>query len=179
MIPHDSASDIINAFIASMKAAFNPADSIQPPIGGGSENVRFFAGDGPALAAFEAHTNGGKKCREPFLWVRAARRYHYQPGKFPAPIVDVADNCISSPRALAVEVGVGRCSVAVKPSPKLDEYAAEAEVSLDDSWRVDLAMCMAADSLRSPKRQVGIDTVNPYGPEGGVIAWVGTAYVQL
>lgn len=178
--PVDPAIDVVNAFITAMLAAFRPDDAVQPPLGGGSTNVRFFAGEGPALAAFDFHTGkSGGNCKEPFLWVRAARRYRYRPGAFPAPIVDTADKCANSPQAIMVEVGVGRCSVAAKERPTWDEYAAEAEVMLDDSWRIGLVLCMAADALRTPKRQVGIDTTNPYGPEGGIVAWVGSAYVQL
>lgn len=175
----DPAIEVVNAYITAMKQAFNPKDVNQPPLGGGSENVRFFAGEGPALAAFDAHTSGGSKCKEPFLWVRLARRYFYRPGQFPAPIVLVDEACYKGLRAVAIEVGVGRCSVAVKEKPSWTEYAHEAEVSMDDSWRIGLALCMAADALRSTKRNVGTDSINPYGPDGGIIAQVGTAYSQL
>lgn len=175
----DPAIVVVNAYITAMKQAFNPADTIGPPLGGGSQNVRFFAGEGPALAAFDAHTGGGRKCTEPFLWVRLARRYFFRPGQFPAPSVHTEDQCLNSLMAVAIEVGVGRCTVSVKAKPTWEEYAHEAEVSMDDSWRIGLALCMASKALRGPKRNVGIDTINPYGPDGGVIAQVGTAYSQL
>lgn len=176
--PTDPAIEVIDAFTTAMKQAFRPDDAVFPPVGGGSDTVRFFAGDGPALAAFDFHSTG-TKCKTPFLWVRLGRRYHFRPGAFPAPIVDTAARCADAAKAVQVEVGVGRCSVAAKERPTWDEYAAEGEISLDDSWRIGLALCMAADALRTPKRNVGINTVDPYGPEGGIIAWVGSAYVQL
>lgn len=178
--PVDPAIEVIDTFTTAMLHAFRPDDAVFPPVGGGSTDVRFFAGDGPALAAFDFHTGkSGGNCKTPFLWVRLARRYHFRPGAFPAPIVDTSEKCANAARAVNVEVGVGRCSVAAKERPTWDEYAAEGEISLDDSWRIGLALCMAAEALRTPKRNVGIDTVNPYGPEGGIIAWVGSAYVQL
>lgn len=179
VVEFDPAIHVVNVFTSCMRKAFNPADTLMPPVGGGSENVRVFAGEGPALAAFDAHTGGGRKCNEPFLWVRLARRYYFRPGQFPAPAVHTADRCDDRAMAAAVEIGVGRCSVSVKAKPTWEDYSGEAVISLDDSWRISLALCMAANELRGPKRNVGLDSINPYGPDGGVIAQVGTAYVQL
>ncbi|AER48647.1 hypothetical protein SEA_BOYLE_25 [Mycobacterium phage Boyle] len=180
VVPEDPAISAVNAFVAALKLAFSPDDKVQPPLGGGTKNVRFFAGDGPALAAFDAHVGvSGDNCAEPFAWVRLARRYYFRPGAFPAPVVDTSEKCADTMAAAAIEIGVARCTVTAQATPTFEQYAHEAEVSLDDSWRISLALCTAAKMLRTPKRNVGLDTITPYGPEGGVIAWVGQAFVQL
>lgn len=167
----DPASAIINAHIAAMKMVFDPA-SVCPPDGGGSTTVRFFAGEGIPMEAWDAHNGDG--CDNPFLWVRLLRRYRTR--EFPSPALS-ADAC-NLPRALAIEIGVGRCAV-VESEPDWDDYAREAEIALDDSWRIEKALCAAAGLLRAESYVVAIDTVAPYGPEGGVLAWTGASYVQF
>ena len=63
-------------------------------------------------------------------------------------------------------------------NPSWEDYATEAEISLDDSWRIELALCRAAALIRGIGYSAGIGEVSPYGPEGGVVAWMGEAYVQ-
>lgn len=67
----------------------------------------------------------------------------------------------------------------VELEPSWDDYAAEAEVSLDDSWRIELALCRAATLVRALGYSAGSGEVAPYGPDGGVVAWTGEAYVQF
>lgn len=174
--PVDPAHAVVVAFIAALKLAFNPDDPVAPPAGGGTKDVRFFAGDAPALAAFDAHAGGnGENCGEPFVWVRVMRRYRSK--VFPAPIVDSAAGC-GTARVVAIEVGIGRCAVA-DAQPTWEQYDTEADVSLDDSFRIEIALCLAATALRKETLRVATDTISPYGPEGGVIAWTATAYVEL
>lgn len=174
-VPTDPVSDVVDAFLRAMKAAFNPADSIAPPLGGGSTDVRFFAGDG-ALPGSLIPSGSGRKC-PPLLWVRVDRRYRYQAGRFPAAYVGDAP-CKDSLRAVAIEVGIGRCST-MEASPTWSQLEREAEIALDDSWRIELALCAAEAELRGPKRVFATDTVAPVGPEGGITAWTGMAYVQF
>lgn len=174
--PVDPALEVVAAYLAALRMAFNPDDSIAPPSYGGTKDVRFFAGDAPALAAFEAHAGGGgENCGEPFVWVRLMRRYRSK--VFPAAVLDMEPGC-GTMRVVAVEVGVGRCAV-VDMQPTWDQYDSEADRSLEDSYRIELALCVAARQLRDNEHRVATDTINPYGPEGGVIAWIGTAYVDL
>lgn len=178
MIPHDSASDVVNAFIKAMKDAFNPDDKVQPPLGGGSKTVRFFAGDG-ALPAFEPHGRGGPGCKEPILWVRVDRRYRSRTKEFPAAFIgDGQCGNKDARRTLAVEIGVARCTD-MDANPNWSTLENDAEISLDDSWRIELALCMAATALTKPDCAVATDTIAPQGPEGGLIAWTGMAYVSL
>lgn len=169
----DPASDAVSEVMTALALAFDPTSTC-PPNGGGSINVRFFAGEGPALAAFDAHTNEGGDCSEPFLWVRAARRFRTEK----LPEVSLAPNPCRLPRAIEIEVGVGRCAV-VEREPTWQDYAQEAEISLDDSWRIEMALCAAESRLRGQGYDVVTDEVTPLGPEGGVIAWTGIIYVQF
>lgn len=171
----DLASCAITAAVAAMKEAFT-AESPQPPLGGGSSKVRFFAGDAAPLAAWDAHRSECE-CDEAFLWVRLMRRYRTQ--NFPTPYVG-PDPC-GAPIAIALEVGVGRCASMSLEDCGWTEYENEAEISLDDSWRIELALCRAAGKMKQEHCAdlTAIDAVLPFGPEGGVIAWVGTMYVQL
>lgn len=170
---HDPASDIINVFLTTMRQAFDPASEC-PPDGGGSTAVRFFAGDGALPAG-----NPVEGCEEPFLWVRAAHRFRSRLGEFPAAYVgDAPCEHTGVRRVLAVEVGVARCTT-MDAEPDWDTLSSEAEVSLDDSWRIERVLCAAAKRLRSPECAVATDTVAPAGPEGGIIAWTGMAYVQF
>jgi hypothetical protein len=53
---------------------------------------------------------------------------------------------------------------------------------MDASWRLEMALRNAACRLKNSggdeDRLVGTDTVVPYGPEGGVIAWTGMLYAS-
>lgn len=174
--PHDPASDVINAFVTAMKAAFNPNDTVLPPLGGGSTHVRFFAGDG-ALPAWDPESSRERM----FLWVRAANRYRSRGRDFPSATLQLG-RCDNPEvfRVLAVEVGVARCT-SMEDGCDWEQLATEAEISLDDSWRIEEALCMAANALKKTDRDraVATDTVAPIGPEGGVIAWTGMAYAQF
>ena len=169
----DPASVIVDAFTSSLAEVFDP-ESDCPPSSGGSVDVRFFGGDAIPMAAWDAHTNGGNQCDIPFLWVRVVRRY--RSSSFP--VQDVSIDSCGLPRVLVIEIGVGRCAT-VEVNPSWEEYAVEAEISLDDSWRIELALCRAAGKVRGLGYSAGTGEVSPYGPDGGVVAWMGEAYVQF
>lgn len=166
----DPAVEIVTAFQQAMAEAFDPS-SPQPP-STGSTTVRFFGGDAIPMAAWEAHASGG--CEEPFLWVRIVRRYRSE--EFPVPTIDTTACGLA--RVMHLEVGVGRCAV-VDLEPTWKDYAIEAAISLDDSWRVELALCRAGKLVRGLGYSAATGDINPYGPEGGVVAWTGDAYVQF
>ena len=170
----DPASEIVTAYTTALTEAFDPASSC-PPLGGTAPAVvRFFGGDGIPMAAWNAHTSGGEDCDVPFLWVRVIRRY--RTAKFPEQNIGI-DSC-SLPRVMALEIGVGRCAT-TDLDPTWDDYADEAEISLDDSWRIELALCRGAALVRGLGYSAGSGSVEPYGPDGGVVAWTGEAYAQF
>lgn len=168
---------ILNKVICAMRAAFDPASGY-PPLGGGTTTVRPFAGDATPLAAVDLHINDFGCGADPFLWVRLARRYRSQ--NFPQPYLG-ADGCRSQV-VIAVEVGVARCAViAAGDGPDWKALEEEAEISLDDSGRIELALCHASSLMIESKcsDMQAIDAVVPYGPDGGVIAWTGTLYAAV
>jgi hypothetical protein len=173
------SGDRIGCVIGHLRCAMQQAftgGSDNPPLGGGSEDVRLFAGDAIPLAAWDAHAEGCG-CNVPFLWIRLARRYRST--SFPTPTV--APNPCGAPVVVALEVGVGRCAI-VDPEPSWEQYEDEALVSFDDSWRIELALCQASSLIAADPdcaTNTATDLVVPFGPEGGVIAWLGTLYVQL
>ena len=172
--PTDTAIEAVNAFILAMKQAFNPADAVQPPLGGGSDKVHFVAGDVVPLEMWDSFAQG-TNCLEPFLWVRLVRRFRSK--VFPAETID--DSNCSLPRVVRIEVGIGRCAVLPRSNGiyDWDQLAVAAEVSMDDSYRIELALCRARSLLIN--NAVATDTIAPFGPEGGVTAWAGTALVQI
>ncbi|AHJ88519.1 hypothetical protein Jolie1_019 [Mycobacterium phage Julie1] len=173
----DPAMEIIAAVSDAMAVEFGPREQCGPLVGA-TENVRFLAGDGAPLAAWDSHAKGGKSgCKEPFVWVRAMRRY--RSATFPREALD--QNPCSLPRVMPVEVGVAWCAViSDRPdrAPKFEDLAREAEVSMDVAWRLENALCRAAKTLVSDDHKVGTDTLVPYGPEGGIIAWSGVIYAS-
>lgn len=171
----DGASCVVNHMICALREAFDP-ESSQPPLGGGSTTVRFFAGDAVPTAAWDAHADQCN-CGEPFLWVRLIRRYRSQ--QFPTPFVGPSP--CDTPVVVAVEIGAARCAV-VDVEPTWEQYAEEAEISADDSWRMELALCRAMSKIKADDDCGDLtaqDSILPYGPEGGILAWLATAYVQL
>ncbi|AXN53294.1 hypothetical protein PBI_THONKO_22 [Mycobacterium phage Thonko] len=171
----DPVAEIVNTFVGVLKDVFDPdPEGPCPPLVGTTANVRFFAGEGAPLAAWNAHAEG-EGCDDPFLWVRVMRRYRSR--TFPAPVAaSESDIICDMPKVVAVEIGVGRCAV-VDQEPSWDDYAREAQISLDDSWRIESAVCAVTKRLAAKSYRVGADTIAPVGPEGGVIAWTAVVYV--
>lgn len=176
---NDPAADVIAAYSQGMREAFDPAGSC-PPVSG-STDVRFVAGESVTLDPFDKWHKTKGKCAAPMLWVRLARRYRTKPGSFPAPMLDNGGRCDALPEVIALEIGVARCSVVLNDRSTWDDYEREAQQSLDDSWRIKLALCKGAGYARAghPERLTASDVINPAGPDGGVIAWISTAYIQL
>lgn len=168
----DGAREIVDIHMDALAELFSP-NSPCPPAGGGQAMVRFFGGDAIPMAAWNAHSQSGQ-CLDPFLWVRVLRRY--RTADFPGQTVSV-DAC-TLPRVIQLEMGVGRCAT-VELEPSWQDYEAEAEVSLDDSWRMELALCRATAMVRKAGYVAGSDAIEPYGPDGGVVAWTGVSYVQF
>jgi hypothetical protein len=172
----DPANCVINTTANALRWAFDQM-SEQPPIGGGTAEVRLFAGEALPIEAWDFHRGDGDGCEEPFAWVRLIRRYRSK--DFPTPYVG-GDSC-AAPIVIAVEVGVARCAVISLGDCDWQRFENEAEISADDSWRVERALCQAAARLRKAQcsSMIGLDAIMPYGPDGGVIAWTGILYAEL
>jgi hypothetical protein len=170
----DEASNVVNTVIAEMLRGFNPNDVNMPPLGGGSTTVRFVTGSIIALELWDAHTDGGQNCNEPFLWVQLRKRFRFT--SFPNVETGVVD-CTAF-RAITLEIGVGRCS---HLSPEIDwpEMQQEAEISISDSWRLEIICCNIIRQMKSQNRLIAIGEITPVGPEGGVIAWTATLNIKL
>lgn len=173
---NDGVECILNQAICAMREAFDPASSY-PPLGGGSTTIRAFAGDATPLGAVDMHISDKGCGSDPFLWVRLVRRYRSQ--TFPQPSV-IADGCRTQ-RVAAVEVGVARCAAIEAEGVDWKTLAEEAEISLDDSGRIELALCRASALMQTAKcsDMQAVDAIVPYGPDGGVIAWTGTLYAAV
>lgn len=167
---------ILNQTICAMREVFDPSASY-PPLGGGSRTVRVFAGEATPIGAVDMHVADCECGKDPFLWVRLVRRYRTQ--TFPQPYV--GPNYCETQTAVAVEVGVIRCAVIETDTVDWKALAEEAEVSLDDSGRIELALCRAASLMREKRcsDMQALDAVSPYGPDGGVIGWLGTLYAAV
>ena len=175
--PIDPARAILDEFVTAMGAAFNPNDAVATPKGGGTSNVRVFAGEGELPASLIVNTGSGE-CVEPLVWVRLAQRYLARDTGFPDAFTGrLGCGEADVHPALAVEVGVGRCST-MEDDPAWDTLADEADISLDDSYRLMLGVELARVRLQGWARAFAADTVAPFGPHGGVIAWTGMAYVS-
>lgn len=173
--PVDPAAEVINTFMDALRAWF-PVGGPCPPVGGGTATVRFFATDGGGLP-------WEPTAKEPvFLWLRLAGRYRSTAQVFPESFRGALSACRSgSFTAIGVEVGVERCT-SMQDDGSCGDWATlefEADRSRDDSYRLFKALCLAEQQLSGPERLVAIDTVEPRGPEGGVIGWTGMAYVQV
>lgn len=171
-MPSDPTPEVVDTFIVWLETMFGPAS---PPRGGVIRDVRFFAMDGAGIPQqlLPQCPNG-----EPsLLWVRLDRRFEASLSGFPAAVVQDA-GCNDAVPTVAIEIGVARCST-LEAFPNWSQLTLEAEISMDDSWRLHEALRQARCQLRSAERAVAIDTVAPSGPAGGAMVWTGMAYVQL
>lgn len=164
----DNAREIVTTAQAVMLEFFGPRD-VAPALVGEVKEVRLFAGDGIPLAAW----NSIQACGDVFAWVRVVRRYRTR--SFPGPTIDTAPCGLL--KAVAVEVGVASCA-SMEESPRWQDYAREADESMDTAWRLEEALCVMSKRLRrdDSERLTGTDTITPYGPDGGVLAWTGILY---
>lgn len=164
----DNAREIIDTARAVMLEFFGDRDTA-PALIGTVDTVRLFAGDGIPLAAW----NSIAGCGDAFVWVRVVRRYRIR--EFLTPTIDIAPCGLL--KAVAVEVGAASCA-SMEETPRWEDYAREADESMDTAWRIEEALCVMSRRLKrdDSERLTGVDTVTPYGPDGGVLAWTGILY---
>jgi hypothetical protein len=134
--------------------------------------VRLFAGEAPATAAWDAHSEG-VGCDVPFVWVRVTRRYRTKV----LPNSEATSNACDLPRAIDLELGVARCAV-VDQQPTWEDYQQEFEYSLSDSGLLLRAQHIAQCRLRGDTYIAAGAELYPFGPIGGIIGWQTFLYIQ-
>lgn len=172
----DRAINVIGYVIENLRQAYSE-NAVTPPLGGGSPHVRFFAGDTLPLAAWVGHRNDCS-CNDPMLWVRVVRRFRSR--DLPNEEAAILGAGCGAPRAITIEAGVMRCAN-TDAEPRWEDLEQEALVQLDDSYRVDAALCRAMQCAEDDNKALStaLAAGEPYGPEGGVIAWTQWAHAQL
>ena len=171
----DLALHVVQVVTAALRGVFAP-DGVCPPDGGGTTDIRFFATDEAGIpAGLMPGCDAG-----PLVWVRFSRRYRASRAQFPAAVVS-NQPCVGDPTvpAIALEVGVARCSSMEAQYIDWEAISTEELVALDDSFRIDAALQTARRCLQSKSRAVAVDSVAPLGPEGGVRGMTGMLYVEL
>lgn len=169
----DPASGVIDTFTAALGAAYSVTSSCPPDGLTATPVVYFFGGETAPLEAWNAHS-ADPGCDVPFLWVRFAGRYSTR--DFPNPVTGPVDCGV--PTAIEVEIGVAWCADINSAATPAD-YAVDAEASLIHSWRLDRARAVAWATLRDDNHKVAVDVIAPYGPEGGIMAWMTSTHVSL
>lgn len=171
----DHAATVIGLAVAQLRRFFTPEQQV-PPLGGGTDTVNIVAGEvaspPPWVGVRDDDDTSCDDCG-PYLWVRLVRRWRTE--EFPTEAT--AGGCGLQP-AITIEAGIARCHP-FDPSPAdLEEIAM---VQLDDSWRIDRALCAAMREAESKGvvANTGLGAGEPFGPEGLVIAWLQTAHAQL
>lgn len=109
---------------------------------------------------------------EGLVWGTVLRRYRTT--DFPGEQFE-SSNC-DAPRAILIQVGVARCSVAMDDHgnpPTQERMQWEAIRGLDDAGRLDSALCKAGGMLteRGIINGWAVDSSEPMGPDGGVVSW--------
>lgn len=112
-----------------------------------------------------------------YLWVRLVARWRTGQSQNQAASTIVLGKC-NERRGITIEAGIARCHPLDATPEELEHHAL---VQMDDSWRIDNALCAAMqDSEREQAAtDTGLGTGEPIGPEGLVLCWVQRAYAQL
>lgn len=178
----DKALTLAGLVVDELGRWFNPEGPGQaPPVGGKVPVVHVLVGSDvspPAWMAVGEDEEPSCEGCDAFLWVRFSGRWRSD--RFPAGRgFDAAT--LGGGRAkpaISLEVGIARCHP-LDPDPA--EEMRLFRTQLDDSWRIDQALCNALTKAedRNVATHTAIGTGEPYGPEGLVLVWTQTAQAQL
>lgn len=171
----DKAVGVIGAVEASLGRWFGP-DSEFPPIGGAIEQVHVLAGDQVAPPPWVGISEDCSNCSA-YLWVRLVARWRTGQSANQPPSAAVIAKCNQS-RGITIEAGVARCHPLEGTRDELEQHAL---IQLDDSWRIDNALCagMKAAEKAGFATNTGIGTGEPWGPEALLLIWTQKAFAQL
>jgi hypothetical protein len=158
----------------------DPVPPVVPPLGGGTTTVWHLSGDVIAPPPWVIGEDGTCETCDgcgPYLWMRLAQRWRQGQSQNMTASAAVIPKC-GQARGVTIEVGIARCHP-LDGDPEV--YQNKGLVLLDDSWRLDLALCAAlkeAERLDIAK-ETGVGTGSPEGPEGMVLTWAQSAYAQF
>lgn len=168
--------EIVAQVMAGMRRYF--VDCANAPLGGHTPSIQHRGGLLVPIDGFSDNPDSDDCSSQAF--VNVLRRWRTT--QFPAESGDVAP-CGGS-RAVLVQMGVARCSVALDhdgnpPSEERMEY--EALVLLDDADRLDAAVCWANAQLDDAGiiDAAVINAWEPVGPEGGILTGLLTVSYQI
>ena len=161
---------------------FDPAPTAPAvaPLGGGTDVVWQLAGDiiapPPWVGIGESDDIDPNEC-DPYLWVRLVQRWRQGQSQNMTASSFAIPKC-GQARGITIEAGIARC-YPLDGTP--EEMAQRSLVLLDDSWRMDLALCAAMKDAKdnAVAKETGIGTGAPFGPEALVLTWAQSAYAQF
>lgn len=169
----NKVAGIIAEVMAQLRVQFHEGT----PLGGAVpiERIQHRIGAEVVLDGFD----GNDDC-DALVWVSILRRYRTV--DFPSEAYEI-DNCRVG-KAITIVVGIARCTSMMDDygnPPDPDQVAHEAVVGIDDSSRLDAALCRAGRVLEDDGRANGfaLDAAEPMGPSGGIVAWVQQASFRL
>lgn len=174
----DKAVGVIGCVAERLRQFFGP-DTEFPPIGGAIHQVHVLAGDQVAPPPWVGTTEDCTDCTDcsAYLWVRLVSRWRTGQSQNMTASAAVIGKC-NQARGITVEAGVARCHPLEGTRDELEQHAL---IQMDDSWRMDNALCagMADAEAAGFASDTGLGTGEPYGPEGLLIIWTQRAYAQL
>lgn len=172
----DTAVTVIGLAVTRMRAFFAP-DSALPPLGGGTDTVHILAGDAVIAPEWVASNDGSCAKCGPYLWVRLVRRWRSGQSQNQTASAAVIGKC-NTRRGITIEAGIARCHPYEATPEELEQIAL---VQLDDSWRIDNALCAAMTDAEAANAatDTGLGPGEPFGPEGLLLLWTQVAYAQL
>lgn len=172
----NNAVGIIGCVRARLAEFFSP-DAAVPPVGGGTETVWLLAGDSVAPPPWVGVVQDCTADCGVYLWVRLVTRWRTGQSQNMTASSAVIAKC-NQRRGITVEAGVARCHPLDGCVEDLERLAL---VELDDSWRIDDALCagLADAEAAGFATDTGLGTGDPFGPDGLVYGWTQRGYAQL
>lgn len=167
---------VIGLVMECMREVFDNKDRM--PLGGLTGPPEHRGGLLVAIDGF--NERGGESDCASLAFVNVLKRYRAD--NFPNE-AGASTNCKGT-KAVVIQVGVARCSVALDEHgepPSRDVTEREALVLQDDADRLDQALCMAVTRGEDKDliSQAIINSWEPVGPEGGILTGVQTITIEL
>lgn len=166
---------VVGQFIEALRSQFVEADPV--PLGGAVTEVEHRPGELVALDALADEVGGPCSGQ---VWVNVLRVWRSE--SFPT--VSAESSSCRSPVTIDLQVGAARRVCTVDDGgypPSADAMGHDALVGLDDTARIDRAVCLAlraCDDCGLTIQSV-VAPIEPVGPQGGILAWTTVVTIQL